>query len=69
MIIIKPVCREESVKCAACGMSIWDNHWRLLIQINDKTYTVHDNEGVCHDKLLVAKKLIKPTFLASRQVW
>ena len=69
MIIIKPVCREESVKCAACGMSIWDNHWRLLIQINDKTYTVHDNEGVCRDKLLVAKKLIKPTFLASRQVW
>ena len=67
---VKAICKSRSFTCEACGGSIPEDNWSLeiILQTPDGLthHHVHDNEGICHDKFLVNKRLLKPTFLSSR---
>jgi hypothetical protein len=67
-VIFQGTCKEESARCDACGCRIFEDTWRLIVIYNGKQYIVHDNEGICRDKMLVMLKLIEPTFLSTRPI-
>lgn len=53
--------------CDECHTTIDESNWCLYVKIEGEKgmHIIHDNEGVCLERLLVRLGLTKPTILSS----
>jgi hypothetical protein len=61
----KVMVTKTSRKCPMCSSTIDENNWCLRIPMNTGNVVIHDNEGICLERLMVKLGLAEPSFLSS----
>ena len=60
---------KDSQRCPMCRTMIFERNWAIKVtMVGCDPIIVHDNEGICIAKFLVAAKIIEPNFLSTRPV-
>ena len=61
----KVIVTRTSRKCPMCSGVIDENNYCLSVVTKAGKIIIHDNEGICLERLMVKMGLAEPTFLSS----